>query len=219
MFTNSVSNYSGNRFRGGSNKANAQAKNPSGLSNGSQSPSPTSPLPPSQSSSSLAPRVPPLPNSPSLSQTLSMEGSGGVDMNNSNDVLASYNLPRPKPLWLNPAYAKHIVKGNFMTLSARPKTVEPGEWLAHQGMLSPCCLSKSNLTRDLQLSNTTAICGTLCVLFMRKRRMERVSAMLRPALRCPPARKLHFIVVDDSKEADDIKQPFVHLAQLSQGTC
>lgn len=65
-----------------------------------------------------------------------MEGSGGVDMNNSSDVLASYNLPRPKPLWLNPAYAKHIVKGNFMTLSARPKTVEPGEWLAHQGTLS-----------------------------------------------------------------------------------
>lgn len=131
--------FSGNRFRGGSNKANAQAKNPGGPSNGSQSPSPTSPLPSSQSSSSLAPRVPPLPNSPSLSQTLSMDGT--ADMNNttmnSNDPLASYNLPRPKPLWLNQAYAKHIVKGNFMTLSARPKTVEPGEWLAHQGMLSP----------------------------------------------------------------------------------
>lgn len=51
---------------------------------------------------------------------------------NSNDPLALYNLPRPKPLWLNPAYTKHIVKGNFMTLSARPKTVEQGEWLAHQ---------------------------------------------------------------------------------------
>lgn len=50
-----------------------------------------------------------------------------------NDPLAAYNLPRPKPLWLNNAYAKHIVKGNFMTLSARPKTVEPGEWIAHQG--------------------------------------------------------------------------------------
>jgi hypothetical protein len=34
---------------------------------------------------------------------------------------------------LNDAYAKHIVKGNFMTLSARPKTVEQGEWIAHQG--------------------------------------------------------------------------------------
>lgn len=49
------------------------------------------------------------------------------------DVLESYHLPRPLPLWLNPNYAKHIVKGNFMTLSARPKTVEQGEWIAHQG--------------------------------------------------------------------------------------
>lgn len=51
-----------------------------------------------------------------------------------NDPLAAYNLPRSKPLWLHNAYAEHIVKGNFMTLSARPKTVEPGEWIAHQGM-------------------------------------------------------------------------------------
>ncbi|KAG6214063.1 hypothetical protein E4U34_006340 [Claviceps purpurea] len=42
------------------------------------------------------------------------------------------DLPRPLPLWLDPAYARHIVKGNFMTLSARPKTVDPGEWVAHQ---------------------------------------------------------------------------------------
>jgi hypothetical protein len=34
---------------------------------------------------------------------------------------------------LNPAYAKHIVKGNFLALSTRPKTVEQGEWVAHQG--------------------------------------------------------------------------------------
>jgi hypothetical protein len=40
--------------------------------------------------------------------------------------------PRPLPAWLNRACAKHIVKGNFMTLSARPKTVEQGEWIAHQ---------------------------------------------------------------------------------------
>ncbi|KAB5551203.1 Mob1/phocein [Coniochaeta sp. 2T2.1] len=53
-------------------------------------------------------------------------------MASSDDPLAGYNLPNPVPLWLNPAYAKHIVKGNFMTLSARPKTVEQGEWIAHQ---------------------------------------------------------------------------------------
>jgi hypothetical protein len=51
----------------------------------------------------------------------------------SDDMLNTYHLPRPLPLWLNNAYAKHIVKGNFMTLSARPKTVDQGEWIAHQG--------------------------------------------------------------------------------------
>lgn len=50
------------------------------------------------------------------------------------DALEQYHLPQPMPLWLNPNYAKHIVKGNFMTLSARPKTVEQGEWIAHQGL-------------------------------------------------------------------------------------
>jgi hypothetical protein len=48
-----------------------------------------------------------------------------------DEVLSSYRLPQPLPMWLNPAYAKHIVKGNFMTLSSRPKTVEQGEWIAH----------------------------------------------------------------------------------------
>ena len=52
------------------------------------------------------------------------------------EALNSYHLPRPLPVWLNAAYAKHIVKGNFMTLSARPKTVEPAEWIAHQGKSS-----------------------------------------------------------------------------------
>ncbi|MBE3041317.1 hypothetical protein IMZ48_01775 [Candidatus Bathyarchaeota archaeon] len=53
----------------------------------------------------------------------------------SDDPLGAYTLPKPLPLWLNHSYAKHIVKGNFMTLSARPKTVEQGEWIAHQGKL------------------------------------------------------------------------------------
>ncbi|KAK2626887.1 hypothetical protein QTJ16_004062 [Diplocarpon rosae] len=114
------------RFRGG------------GKNGGSKSPglgaSPTSPTGTSHnvsSSSSLAPRMPPLPNSPSLAHTLSMNESSSSISN--GDALSTYNLPRPKPLWLNDAYAKHIVKGNFMTLSARPKTVEQGEWIAHQG--------------------------------------------------------------------------------------
>ena len=89
--------------------------------------SPTSLSQGSQSSSSLASKLPPLPASPSLAVSIGMMG-------NAEDALGSYHLPSPLPLWLNPAYAKHIVKGNFMTLSARPKTVEQGEWVAHHGM-------------------------------------------------------------------------------------
>ena len=58
----------------------------------------------------------------------------------SGDPLSVYNLHRPLPLWLNNTYAQHIVKGNFMTLSARPKTVEQGEWIAHQGITPPMIL-------------------------------------------------------------------------------
>lgn len=42
-----------------------------------------------------------------------------------------------------------IVKGNFMTLAAKPKLVEEGEWLAHQGkhiLRSP--FTSRWLTRD-----------------------------------------------------------------------
>jgi hypothetical protein len=44
---------------------------------------------------------------------------------------------QPLPLWLNPSYAKHIVTGKFTTLSDKPKTVEEGEWIAHQGKPQP----------------------------------------------------------------------------------
>ncbi|KAE8444250.1 hypothetical protein EG329_000750 [Mollisiaceae sp. DMI_Dod_QoI] len=116
------------RFRGGGK--NGGSKSPGPPPSGTSPTSPTGTSQSGSSSTSLAPRVPPLPNSPSLSQTLSMnESTGSLP---SADPLAIYNLPRPKPLWLNDAYAKHIVKGNFMTLSARPKTVEQGEWIAHQ---------------------------------------------------------------------------------------
>ena len=49
-------------------------------------------------------------------------------------MAATDNEPAtPAPLWLNPAYSRQIVKGNLMTLSAKPKTVEQGEWIAHHG--------------------------------------------------------------------------------------
>lgn len=93
----------------------------------------------------------------------------GAMMSSGQDFLESYHLPRPLPLWLNPNYAKHIVKGNFMTLSARPKTVEQGEWIAHQGMLAnPCAHNHPHSTLMLmmscpQLLSTIATYGTLCV--------------------------------------------------------
>lgn len=123
---------SSGRFRaGGSNKTSNPPRNGNGSTN-SQSSSPTT-LQSNQSSSSLAPRMPPLPTSPSLASTLSMEDRNTSSSSNDADPLAAYNLPRPRPLWLDNSYSKHIVKGNFMTLSARPKTVESGEWIAHQG--------------------------------------------------------------------------------------
>ncbi|TWU74303.1 Maintenance of ploidy protein mob2 [Metarhizium rileyi] len=65
-----------------------------------------------------APRV-------SLAQSPSLSASMGI-------TTPRIDWPRPLPLWLSPACSKHIVKGNFMTLSSRPKTVEQGEWIAHQ---------------------------------------------------------------------------------------
>lgn len=73
------------------------------------------------------------------------------------DALEQYHLPRPMPLWLNPNYAKHIVKGNFMTLSARPKTVEQGEWIAHQGLWYPGLGGKPNLRRAPRSTRAVAV--------------------------------------------------------------
>lgn len=119
------------RLRGTSNKSPGPQKSPSPSSSG-QLPV-DGQLPTSQSSTSIAPKVPPLPNSPSLAQTIGMDENSGT-IQSGDDIINSYHLPRPLPLWLNANCAKHIVKGNFMTLSARPKTVEQGEWIAHQGM-------------------------------------------------------------------------------------
>lgn len=103
--------------------------------------------------------------------------------------LESYQLPRPLPLWLNPNYAKHIVKGNFMTLSARPKTVEQGEWIAHQGGCSsfPTKKRETRANHRLQLLSTIEICGILFVSFTRRRRMVSRFATRHPVHACPQA--------------------------------
>jgi hypothetical protein len=43
------------------------------------------------------------------------------------------SLPRRPPFFFREEYSNLIVKGNFMTLAAKPVLVEEGEWLAHQG--------------------------------------------------------------------------------------
>lgn len=122
------------RFRGGaSTKSGGPNKSPTSSTSGQLSPTNLSHQG-SQSSLSLnlPTKLPPLPNSPSLGLSFGTDDLGNMAPS-SNDILQGYHLPQPLPIWLNPAYAKHIVKGNFMTLSARPKTVDSGEWIAHQG--------------------------------------------------------------------------------------
>ncbi|KAH0551451.1 hypothetical protein GP486_007336, partial [Trichoglossum hirsutum] len=91
-------------------------------SGGTPSPSAT----PYQSSSTLAPRVPPLPNSPSFASSL----TGTTAMDEGADDKQFIKVK--DPLWYNEKWTRQVVKGNFMTIVARPKIVEDGEWLAHQ---------------------------------------------------------------------------------------
>lgn len=80
------------------------------------------------------------PASPSLSATMIVNEQAHRD-----------NLAQKKvPLFFREDYAGLVVKGNFMTLAARPHLVEEGEWLAHQrkypnlaakGLASPSSLA------------------------------------------------------------------------------
>jgi hypothetical protein len=107
----------GQRFARQANKGNQQNKG-----NGQQSPSPISyqPSPPSQ-----LPSVPPVPHSPALSAAMSLDSQPPSD--------AQTPTSRKPPFFFREEYAGLIVKGNFMTLAAKPKLVDEGEWLAHQG--------------------------------------------------------------------------------------
>ena len=74
------------------------------------------------------PNVPVAPASPSLTTT-----------STTNDQAYQNNqAPKKIPLFFREDYAGFIVKGNFMTLAARPHLVEEGEWLAHQGERFSC---------------------------------------------------------------------------------
>lgn len=90
----------------------------------SPSPSPA----PLQTNSGLASRPSPLSNSPSVSSNLSANDSnaGGEGNNSSANAM---------PLFLYDKLQVFMVKGNYMTLAVKPKAVDIGEWIAHQGML------------------------------------------------------------------------------------
>ena len=49
----------------------------------------------------------------------------------------AYSTPRKTPFFFREENTNLIVKGNFMTLAAKPEHVEKGEWLAHQGNSNP----------------------------------------------------------------------------------
>ncbi|KAF2034922.1 protein kinase-like protein activator [Setomelanomma holmii] len=88
------------------------------------SPSPTTPYSNSPTSQQ-APSVPPMPHSPALSSAMSFESQGAPS---EGSVPSGSRRP---PFFFREEYSNLIVKGNFMTLAAKPKLVEEGEWLAH----------------------------------------------------------------------------------------
>lgn len=69
-----------------------------------------------------------MPQSPALSAQMSLESQPSADAQSSS--------PRKPPFFFREEYSGLIVKGNFMTLAAKPLLVEEGEWLAHQGTCS-----------------------------------------------------------------------------------
>lgn len=184
MLTSSCSNA---RLRGTSSKQSSAKSNASSVSEDGRLNSPSSLSHRSKSSSNLSARTTPVPSSPASpapAQTISSTATG-------DDILNSYRLPTPFPMWLNPAYAKHIVKGNFMTLSSRPKTVEQGEWMAHQGTPSVYLIFSPSSTSDIsrQWLSIIATCGTLSTLYLPRSPTERTSATPPPAPACPLGRK------------------------------
>ena len=113
---NGVAVFRRRAFGRGANPARNQNQNqpPSRVNTSSPSAYGTSPLGP--------PNIPAAPPSPSLTQNMASDNQ--TQQNNTN--------PPKTPIFFREAYAGFIVKGNFMTLAAKPHLVEEGEWLAHQ---------------------------------------------------------------------------------------
>ncbi|KAF1814117.1 Mob1/phocein [Eremomyces bilateralis CBS 781.70] len=103
--------------RGFGRASNKNGNNPA-RGNGQQAPSPTGYAP---SPSPAPPSIPPVPASPALSAGMS------VDTTQPESAQG-----RKTPFFFREEYSAIIVKGNFMTLAAKPQLVEEGEWFAHQ---------------------------------------------------------------------------------------
>lgn len=78
-------------------------------------------------SSLVPPSIPAAPASPSLTQSMSANDQARYNNNNNNSTMTNKT-----PIFFREEHAGFIVKGNFMTLAAKPHLIEEGEWLAHQ---------------------------------------------------------------------------------------
>jgi hypothetical protein len=56
-----------------------------------------------------------------------------MSVDNMSPAESQTSLNRRPPYFFREEFATLIVKGNFMTLAAKPQLVDEGEWLAHQG--------------------------------------------------------------------------------------
>ncbi|CAK4031176.1 Hypothetical predicted protein [Lecanosticta acicola] len=99
--------------------------NPNQNQNQNQSPSRTNTSSPSAySSSGLAPpSIPAVPGPPSMTTN---------NMQANEQAQQSKQGEKRIPLFFREKYTTLIVKGNFMTLAAKPVLVEEGEWMSHQ---------------------------------------------------------------------------------------
>lgn len=94
--------------------------------------------PSAYSPSSLAP--------PSLQQGAPASPSMSSGTMQSNEQAHQSNQgARKQPFFFREDYAGYIVKGNFMTLAAKPHLVEEGEWMAHQSTIN-CHMLLAQLT-------------------------------------------------------------------------
>jgi hypothetical protein len=109
------------RFRrqGFGRQTNKSNNNNQAKGNGQNSPSPTG------LGNPLAQSLPEGQRSPAFSSAMSLEGP--------SPSASQTSLPRRPAYFFREEYAGLIVKGNFMTLAAKPGLVDEGEWLAHQG--------------------------------------------------------------------------------------